>query len=77
MGLSPNAIENKSKESCEHLFNQPMLQLQRVMTFLARTKTRNDLKPPKTMYNHLQPPQKISTTTYNHLKNIYNHSQTI
>ena len=48
MGLSPNAIENKSKESCEHLFNQPMLQLQRVMTFLARTKTRNDLKPPKT-----------------------------
>ena len=32
MGLSPNAIENKSKESCEHLFNQPMLQ--RVMTFV-------------------------------------------
>ena len=33
MGLSPNAIENKSKESCEHLFNQPMLQ--RVMTFVG------------------------------------------
>ena len=32
MGLSPNAIENKSKESCEHLFNQPMLQ--GVMTFV-------------------------------------------
>ena len=33
MGLSPNAIENKSKKSCEHLFNQPMLQ--RVMTFVG------------------------------------------
>ena len=44
------------------------------------TKTWNDLKPPKTIYNHLQPPQKIQqppTTIYNHLKNIYNHSQTI
>ena len=44
------------------------------------TKTWNDLKPPKTTYNHLKP----STTTYNHLKkfnnhlkNTYNHSQTI
>ena len=44
------------------------------------TKTWNDLKPPKTIYNHLQPPQKIQqppTTIHNHLKNIYNHSQTI
>ena len=44
------------------------------------TKTWNDLKPPKTIYNHLQPPQKIQqppTTIYNHLKNIYNHLQTI
>ena len=41
------------------------------------TKTCNDLKPPKTIYNHLQPPQKIQqspTTIYNHLKNVYNHS---
>ena len=33
------------------------------------TKTWNDLKPPKTIYNHLQPPQKIQqppTTIYNH-----------
>ena len=48
-------------------------------TFVV-TKTWNDLKPPKTIYNHLQPPQKIQqppTTIYNHLKNIYNHSQTI
>ena len=63
MGLSPNAIENKSKESCEYLFNQPMLQLQRVMTFLARTKTRNDLKPPTTIYNHLKKFQQPPTTT--------------
>ena len=31
--------------------------------------------PPKPMYNHLQPPtttSKYSTTTHNHLKNIYN-----
>ena len=45
------------------------------------TKTWNDdLKPPKTIYNHLQPPQKIQqppTTIYKHLKNIYNHLQTI
>ena len=44
------------------------------------TKTMNDLKPPKTTYNQLQPStttSEISTTTYNHLKNIYNHSQTI
>ena len=44
------------------------------------TKTWNDLKPPKTIYNHLQPPQKIKqppTTIYNHLKNTYYHSQTI
>ena len=44
------------------------------------TKTWNDLKPPKTMYNLLQPPQKIQqppTTIYNRLKNIYNHSQII
>ena len=34
------------------------------------TKTWNDLKPPKTIYNHLK---KFS----NHLKNIYNHLQTI
>ena len=44
------------------------------------TKTWNDLKPPTTIYNHLQPPQKIQqppTTIYNHLKKIYNHSETI
>ena len=48
------------------------------------TKTWNDLKPPETFYNHLiknlQPPtttSKISKTTCNHLKNIYNHSQRI
>ena len=44
------------------------------------TKTWSDLKPPKTIYNHLQPPQKIQqppTTIYNHLKNIYNDLQTI
>ena len=37
------------------------------------TKTGNDLKPPKTIYNHLQPPQKIQqlpTAIYNHLKNL-------
>ena len=34
------------------------------------TKTWNDLKPPTTT-------SKISTTTYNHLKNIYSLSQTI
>ena len=55
--------------------------------FPVSTKTRNDLKPPTTTYNHLQPPQKFqqpptttsktSTTTHNHLKNIYNHLQTI
>ena len=41
------------------------------------TKTWNDLKPPKTINNNLQPPQKIQqppTTSYNHLKNIYNHA---
>ena len=32
------------------------------------TKTRNDLKPPKTTYNHLQPPTTTYKTTYNHLK---------
>ena len=35
------------------------------------TKTWNDLKPPKTIYNHLKPPtttSKNSTTIYNHLK---------
>ena len=35
------------------------------------TKTWNDLKPPKTIYNHLKPPtttSKNSTTTYNHLQ---------
>ena len=50
------------------------------VTIRVVTKTWNDLKPPKTIYNHLQPPQKIQqppTTIYNHLKNIYNHSQTI
>ena len=26
MGLSPNANKNNIKKSCEHLFNQPMLQ---------------------------------------------------
>ena len=42
--------------------------------------TYNQLKPPKPTYNHLQPPtttSKISTTIYNHRKNIYNHPQTI
>ena len=44
------------------------------------TKTWNDLKPPKTIYNHLQPPQKIqqlptttsktSTTTHKQSKTI-------
>ncbi|RMX43705.1 hypothetical protein pdam_00006357 [Pocillopora damicornis] len=38
--------------------------------FPVSTKRRNDLKPPTTT-------SKISTTTYNHLKNIYSHSQTI
>ena len=33
MVLSPNATENKSKKSFEHLFNQPILQ--RVMTFVG------------------------------------------
>ena len=54
--------------------------VERHFEFAVVTKTWNDLKPPKTIYNHLQPPQKIQqppTTIYNHLKNIYNHSQTI
>ena len=33
----------------------------------VRTKTRNDLKPPKTIYNHLKPPTTTYETTYNHL----------
>ena len=44
------------------------------------TKRRNDLEPPKTTYNDLQPPtitSKNSTTIYSHLKNIYKHPQTI
>ena len=39
------------------------------------TKTWNDLKPPKTIYNHLKPPtttSKNSTTTYNHLQPLAN-----
>ena len=35
------------------------------------TKTWNDLKPPKNIYNHLKPPtttSKNSSTTYNHLQ---------
>ena len=35
------------------------------------TKAWNDLKPPKTIYNHLKPPtttSKNSTTAYNHLQ---------
>ena len=53
--------------------------LRRLKSFVV-TKTWNDLKPPKTIYNHLKPPTTTSknlTTTYNHLKNIYNHLQTI
>ena len=30
------------------------------------TKTWNDLKPPKTIYNHLQPPQKIQQPPQKH-----------
>ena len=44
------------------------------------TKTWNDLKPPKTTYNHLKKFNnhlQLPKTIYNHLKNIYNHSQTI
>ena len=32
------------------------------------TKTWNDLKPPKTIYNHLQPPQKHLQPLANNLK---------
>ena len=42
------------------------------------TKTWNDLKPPKTIYNHLKPPtttSKNSTTTYNHLQPPQKHLQ--
>ena len=45
---------------------------------MVSTKTWDDLKPPKTIHNHLQPPQKFQqppTTTYNHLKNFNNHLQ--
>ena len=44
--------------------------VERHFEFAVVTKTWNDLKPPKTIYNHLK---KFN----NHLKNIYNHSQTI
>ena len=42
------------------------------------TKTWNDLKPLKTIYNHLKPPKttsKNSTTTYNHLQPPQKHLQ--
>ena len=42
------------------------------------TKTWNDLKAPKTIYNHLKPPtttSKNSTTTYNHLQPPQKHLQ--
>ena len=42
------------------------------------TKTWNDLKPPKTINNNLQPPtttSKNSTTTYNHLQPPQKHLQ--
>ena len=42
------------------------------------TKTWHDLKPPKTIYNHLKPPtttSKNSTTTYNHLQPPQKHLQ--
>ena len=42
------------------------------------TKTWNDLKPPKTIYNHLKLPtttSKNSTTTYNHLQPPQKHLQ--
>ena len=42
--------------------------IQFVFKFNVVTKGRNDLQPPKTT-------SKNSTTTYNHLKNIYNHPQ--
>ena len=42
---------------------------------IVATKTWNDLQPPKTIYNHLQPPQKNSTTTYNHLQPPQKHLQ--
>ena len=65
-------------------YNEIIIQMQRYLIIAESvavvTKTWNDLKPPKTIYNHLQPPQKIQqppTTIYNHLKNIYNHLQTI
>ena len=50
------------------------------MKLLKEGTTYNHLKPSKTTYNHLQRPtttSKNSTTIYNHLKNIYNHPQTI
>ena len=42
------------------------------MTLLVVTKTWNDLKPPKTIYNHLQPPQKIQHPPQKHLQPLAN-----
>ena len=49
-----------------------------VQTNAVVTKTWNDLKPPKTIYNHLKPPtttSKNSTTSYNHPQPPQNHLQ--
>ena len=72
--------------SCERGFSCVTPSILKLSTFFRKiplnvsTKTWNDLKTPENTYNHLQPSittSKISATTYNHLKNIYSHSQTI
>ena len=91
----PICITGKKTCAEIHIFlgeNQPIQFIWNIFTHVIHTncsyliiwcvvtKRRNDLKPPKTTYNHLQPStttSKNSTTTYNHLKNIYNHQQTI
>ena len=54
-----------------------MCMLRNVCVQFVVTKTWNDLKPPKTIYNHLKPPtttSKNSTTTYNYLQPPQKHN---
>ena len=65
-----------------HLRRESPLFVQVLFQYIVRvvTKSLNDLKPAKTIYNQLQPPtttSKNSITIYNHRKNIYKHPQTI
>ena len=63
--LEASLFESLAEEDLQG-FTQMQKAVKLTNAVAVATKTWNDLKPPKTIYNHLQPPQKIqqpSTTT--------------